>query len=218
MRRYQRQLLRRSRSTAGSTGLLEPPRTATRSGDGRQTPGHRCRTSRDTWLGDNGLFHTATLKVTDVDAAGHTLKWKAIVEDPEVQRSHGRTPRPPPDDEHEIEEARSVRPWRADSATGDYHGNVPGSSHKLFRTPLPAGRCREPVDVSSQEGSIRVQGQRAKGCNAGAGVAAFLYASPAVGAQTSSIGVGRRTSSAACPEWPLKPRGRHDREGAHGRV
>jgi hypothetical protein len=82
----------------------------------------------DTWLGDNGLFHTANLKVTErLTRQGDTLKWEAIVEDPEVlEEPWTVTPRTLTlMTNTEIEEAafcedRGV----ADRATGDYHGNV----------------------------------------------------------------------------------------------
>ena len=39
----------------------------------------------DTWLGDNGLFHTGDLRVTErLTREGNTLTWEAIVEDPAV--------------------------------------------------------------------------------------------------------------------------------------
>ena len=41
--------------------------------------------SADTWLGDNGLFHTENLRVTErLRRVGNTLTWQAIVEDPSV--------------------------------------------------------------------------------------------------------------------------------------
>lgn len=41
--------------------------------------------SADTWLGDNGLFHTEDLRVTErLRREGNTLTWQAIVEDPAV--------------------------------------------------------------------------------------------------------------------------------------
>lgn len=41
--------------------------------------------SADTWLGDNGLFHTEEMRVTErLRRVGNTLTWQAIVEDPEV--------------------------------------------------------------------------------------------------------------------------------------
>ena len=39
----------------------------------------------DTWLGDNGLFHSAALHVTErLRREGDALTWEAIVEDPVV--------------------------------------------------------------------------------------------------------------------------------------
>ena len=41
--------------------------------------------SADTWLGDNGLFHTDQLRVTErLRREGNKLTWQAIVEDPAV--------------------------------------------------------------------------------------------------------------------------------------
>jgi len=41
--------------------------------------------TEDTWLGDNGLFHSDKLKVTErLTRNGDTLNWEATVEDPEV--------------------------------------------------------------------------------------------------------------------------------------
>ena len=82
----------------------------------------------DTWLGDNGLFHTADVKVTErLTRQGDTLKWESIVEDPEVLVEPWKvTPRTLTLMANtEIEEApfcedRGV----ADRVTGDYHGNV----------------------------------------------------------------------------------------------
>jgi hypothetical protein len=82
----------------------------------------------DTWLGDNGLFHTADLKVTErLTRRGDTLTWEAIVEDPEVLVEPWKlTPRTLTlMTATEIEEApfcedRGV----ADRITKDYHGNV----------------------------------------------------------------------------------------------
>ena len=82
----------------------------------------------DTWLGDNGLFHTAGVKVTErLTRQGDTLKWESIVEDPEVLVEPWKvTPRTLALMANtEIEEAafcedRGV----ADRVTGDYHGNV----------------------------------------------------------------------------------------------
>ena len=82
----------------------------------------------DTWLGDNGLFHTADLKVTErLTRRGDTLTWEAIVEDPAVLAEPWKvTPRTLAlVAGTEIEEAafcedRGV----ADRVTKDYHGNV----------------------------------------------------------------------------------------------
>ena len=82
----------------------------------------------DTWLGDNGLFHTANLKVTErLTRQGDTLKWEAIVEDPEVlEEPWTLTPRTLAlMTNTEIEEAAFCEDRGiADRATGDYHGNV----------------------------------------------------------------------------------------------
>ena len=82
----------------------------------------------DTWLGDNGLFHTADVKVTErLTRQGDTLKWEAIVEDPEVLQEPWKvTPRIMPLMANaEIEEAAFCEDrGTADRATGDYHGNV----------------------------------------------------------------------------------------------
>ena len=82
----------------------------------------------DTWLGDNGLFHTANLKVTEqLTRQGDTLKWEAIVEDPEVLEEPWKvTPRVLTlMNNAEIEEAAFCEDRGiADRATGDYHGNV----------------------------------------------------------------------------------------------
>ena len=41
--------------------------------------------SAETWLGDNGLFHTEDLRVTErLRREGNTLTWEAVVEDPAV--------------------------------------------------------------------------------------------------------------------------------------
>ena len=41
--------------------------------------------SGETWLGDNGLFHTEDLRETErLRREGNTLTWQAIVEDPAV--------------------------------------------------------------------------------------------------------------------------------------
>jgi hypothetical protein len=82
----------------------------------------------DTWLGDNGLFHTADVKVTErLTRQGDSLKWEAIVEDPEVLQEPWKvTPRIMPLMANaEIEEAAFCEDrGTADRATGDYHGNV----------------------------------------------------------------------------------------------
>jgi hypothetical protein len=81
-----------------------------------------------TWLGDNGLFHTANVKVTErLTRQGDTLKWEAIVEDPEVLEEPWRvTPRTLMlMTDTEIEEAPFCEDrGTADRATRDYHGNV----------------------------------------------------------------------------------------------
>jgi hypothetical protein len=82
----------------------------------------------DTWLGDNGLFHTADVKVTErLTRQGDTVKWEAIVEDPEVLVEPWKvTPRTLTRMTNaEIEEAafcedRGV----ADRVRKDSHGNV----------------------------------------------------------------------------------------------
>jgi hypothetical protein len=81
-----------------------------------------------TWLGDNGLFHTADVTVTErLTRQGDTLRWEAIVEDPGVLAEPWHvTPRTLTLMVNaEIEEAafcedRGV----ADRVTKDYHGNV----------------------------------------------------------------------------------------------
>jgi len=41
--------------------------------------------TEDTWLGDNGLFHSDQLRVTErLRRTGNTMTWEATVEDPEV--------------------------------------------------------------------------------------------------------------------------------------
>jgi hypothetical protein len=64
--------------------------------------------SGETWLGDNGLFHTEDMRVTErLRREGNTLTWEATVEDPAVLvepwRVNPRTLTPRTDDE--IEEA-----------------------------------------------------------------------------------------------------------------
>jgi len=82
----------------------------------------------DTWLGDNGLFHTADVKVTErLTRQGDTLKWEAIVEDPEVLVEPWKvTPRTLTLMANtEIEEAAFCEDRGIDDrATLDYHGNV----------------------------------------------------------------------------------------------
>jgi hypothetical protein len=81
-----------------------------------------------TWLGDNGLFHTANLKVTErLTRQGDTLKWEAIVEDPEVLEEAWKvTPRTLTlMTGTEIEEAAFCEDRGVDDrVTRDYHGNV----------------------------------------------------------------------------------------------
>jgi hypothetical protein len=81
-----------------------------------------------TWLGDNGLFHTENVKVTErLTRQGDTLKWEAVVEDPEVfEEPWNVTPRTLTLMANtEIEEAAFCEDRGiADRATGDYHGNV----------------------------------------------------------------------------------------------
>jgi hypothetical protein len=82
----------------------------------------------DTWLGDNGLFHSDKLRVTErLTRAGDTMKWEAIVEDPEVLVEPWKvTPRTLTlMTNADIEEApfcedRGI----SDRVTKDYHGNV----------------------------------------------------------------------------------------------
>jgi hypothetical protein len=82
----------------------------------------------DTWLGDNGLFHTADLKVTErLTRRSDALTWEVTVEDPEVLVEPWKVaPRTLTLlANSEIEEAafcedRGV----ADRVTKDYHGNV----------------------------------------------------------------------------------------------
>jgi hypothetical protein len=81
-----------------------------------------------TWLGDNGLFHTADLKVTErLTRQGDSLTWEAIVEDPEVLEEPWRvTPRTLTLMANaEIEEAAFCEDRGVDDrVTRDYHGNV----------------------------------------------------------------------------------------------
>ena len=84
--------------------------------------------SADTWLGDNGLFHTENLRVTErLRREGNTLTWQAIVEDPAVLaepwKVNPRTLTLRTDDE--IEEAAfcedRIQPFMQDLS---HHGNT----------------------------------------------------------------------------------------------
>jgi len=84
--------------------------------------------SAETWLGDNGLFHTADLRVTErLRREGNTLTWQAIVEDPAVLaepwKVNPRTLTLRTDDE--IEEAAfcedRIQPFMKDLS---HHGNT----------------------------------------------------------------------------------------------
>jgi hypothetical protein len=84
--------------------------------------------STDTWLGDNGLFHTEDVRVTErLRREGNTLTWEAIVEDPAVLaepwKMNPRTLTLRPDDE--IEEAAFCED-RDTSLKQDlsYHSNI----------------------------------------------------------------------------------------------
>jgi hypothetical protein len=84
--------------------------------------------SADTWLGDNGLFHTENLRVIErLTRQGNTLTWQATVEDPEVLaepwKMNPRTLELRPDDE--IEEAAFCQD-RDTSLKQDltYHSNI----------------------------------------------------------------------------------------------
>jgi len=84
--------------------------------------------STDTWLGDNGLFHTEDVRVTErLRREGNTLTWEAMVEDPAVLAEPWKmNPRPltlRPDDE--IEEAAFCED-RDTSLKQDlsYHSNI----------------------------------------------------------------------------------------------
>ena len=82
----------------------------------------------DTWLGDNGLFHSDKLHVIErLTRTGDTVKWEAIVEDPEVLVEPWKvTPRTlrlltnADIEEAAFGEDRGI----ADRVTKDYHGNV----------------------------------------------------------------------------------------------
>jgi hypothetical protein len=84
--------------------------------------------SADTWLGDNGLFHSENTRVIErLTRKGNTLTWQATVEDPEVLaepwKMNPRTLTLRPDDE--IEEAAFCEdrdtPLKQD---GSYHSNI----------------------------------------------------------------------------------------------
>jgi hypothetical protein len=84
--------------------------------------------STDTWLGDNGLFHSAKTRVIErLTRQGNTLTWQATVEDPEVLAEpwtmNPRTLTLRPDDE--IEEAAFCEdrdtPLKQDLT---YHSNI----------------------------------------------------------------------------------------------
>ena len=84
--------------------------------------------STDTWLGDNGLFHTEDVRVTErLRREGNTLTWEARVEDPAVLaepwKMNPRTLTLRPDDE--IEEAAFCED-RDTSLKQDlsYHSNI----------------------------------------------------------------------------------------------
>jgi hypothetical protein len=84
--------------------------------------------SADTWLGDDGLFHTEDVRVTErLTRKGNTLTWEAIVEDPAVLaepwKLNARTLTLRPDDE--IEEAAFCQD-RDTSLKQDltYHSNI----------------------------------------------------------------------------------------------
>ena len=84
--------------------------------------------SADTWLGDNGLFHTENIRVIErLTRQGNTLTWQATVEDPEVLaepwKMNPRTLTLRPDDE--IEEAAFCED-RDTSLKQDlsYHSNI----------------------------------------------------------------------------------------------
>jgi hypothetical protein len=82
----------------------------------------------DTWLGDNGLFHSDKLHVIErLTRTGDTVKWEAIVEDPEVLVEPWKvTPRTLTlMTNADIEEAAFCEDRGiADRVTKDYHGNV----------------------------------------------------------------------------------------------
>jgi hypothetical protein len=83
--------------------------------------------SADTWLGDNGLFHTENLRVTErLRREGNTMTWQAIVEDPEVLAEPWKVnPRTLTLRTDEIEEAAfcqdRIQPFMQDLS---HHGNT----------------------------------------------------------------------------------------------
>ena len=84
--------------------------------------------AEETWLGDNGLFHTAKTHVVErITRAGNTVKWEATVEDPDVLvepwKVNPRTLTMMTNTD--IEEAPFCEDrGTADRVTLDYHGNV----------------------------------------------------------------------------------------------
>jgi hypothetical protein len=84
--------------------------------------------SADTWLGDNGLFHTENVRVIErLTRQGNTLTWQAIVEDPEVLaepwKLNPRTLTLRADDE--IEEAAFCQDRNMSIKQDDsYHSNI----------------------------------------------------------------------------------------------
>jgi hypothetical protein len=83
--------------------------------------------SAETWLGDNGLFHTDNLRVTErLTRVGNTITWQAIVEDPAVLAEPWKVnPRTLTLRTDEIEEAAfcedRIQPFMQDLS---HHGNT----------------------------------------------------------------------------------------------
>jgi len=81
----------------------------------------------ETWLGDNGLFHTEDVRVTErLRREGNTLTWQAIVEDPAVLAEPWKVnPRTLTIRTDEIEEAAfcqdRIQPFMQDLS---HHGNT----------------------------------------------------------------------------------------------
>lgn len=81
----------------------------------------------ETWLGDNGLFHTEDVRVTErLRREGNTLTWQAIVEDPAVLAEPWKVnPRTLTMRTDEIEEAAfcqdRIQPFMQDLS---HHGNT----------------------------------------------------------------------------------------------